>query len=93
VTEIVGKELAHTAYRRCRVARVDEVDGALSRHFLVLKVIEEVIAVAFPFRRMTSMTLLSDQLRQTRSVNYFWLWFSCATHRVQTTYHCEISRP
>lgn len=68
MTEFVGKELAHTAYRRRRVARIDEVDGALSRHFLELEVIEEVLAVAFPFRRMTGMTLLSDQLRQKNAL-------------------------
>jgi len=56
MSQVVGKELAHAAYRRCCCAGIDEVNGALSRGFFELKVTKEKCAVSLPFSAVTGVT-------------------------------------
>lgn len=53
MTQVVGEELTHAAYRRRRRAGVDEADGAFGWRFVELEVIEEVLAVSLPLRGVT----------------------------------------
>lgn len=54
MAEIVGEELAHTAYRRCSGDWPDEIDGRLGLGVLE---VEEMIAVPLPFGCMACVTL------------------------------------
>jgi hypothetical protein len=64
MTEIIGEELAHAAYRRDRRAGLDEVDGFIGWRFFELEVVEEVLTGAFPFCSVAGMTLRIDRLAE-----------------------------
>lgn len=57
VSQVVGEELTHAAYRGSCGAWVDEVNGTLGWWLIDLEVIKEVFAVALPLCSMTSVTL------------------------------------
>lgn len=57
MTQIVGEELIHSAYRRRSGARVDKFDGGFTWLLFELEVIEEMLTISFPFCVVTSVTL------------------------------------